>query len=72
MCKLKKSIHGLEEASRQWNEGLNKFLIGIGFVQIESDRYAYSRGSFILMNHADDRLSCSDDEEGMCWIINAI
>jgi len=37
VCKLQRSLHGLKQASRQWNLELTKFLQDKGFSQFKSD-----------------------------------
>ena len=63
VCKLKKSIYGYKQASRQWNLVLNEFLLKIGFKQIESDKCVYKRNSCLLVVYVNDMLLCSDDEQ---------
>lgn len=41
VCKLNKSLYGLKQASRMWNERFNQFMIGIGFNRCESDHCLY-------------------------------
>jgi hypothetical protein len=42
-CKLKKSIYGLRQSGRLWNQCLHDFLVKIGFVKSEVDHCLYSK-----------------------------
>ncbi len=37
VCLLKRSIYGLKQSSCCWNEVVDSYLKGIGFIQIKSD-----------------------------------
>jgi hypothetical protein len=60
VCKLRKSIYGLKQASRTWNTAINQTIIGLGFTQLKSDPCLYvkrdrSRGELtILALYVDD------------------
>jgi len=45
VCKLKKAIYGLKQASRAWNETLRKFLLGSGFTESRWDSCVLFKGS---------------------------
>lgn len=60
VCRLKRSICGLKQASRQWNKELSKFLKSLAFVQSKQDYSLYTRtqdGEFlVLLIYVDDIL----------------
>ena len=41
VCRLKRSIYGLKQASRQWYFKFHKAIISIGFEMMEEDHYVY-------------------------------
>lgn len=65
VCKLNKSIYGLKQASRVWNERFNKFMLRIGFSRCASDYCLYIKiegniRCYILL-YVDDLLIVGDD-----------
>lgn len=65
MCKLEKSLYGLKQASRVWNEKLNGVLIKHGLSRSEADQCVYHRidGSKMMLVaiYVDDVLIFSND-----------
>lgn len=41
VCRLKKGLYSLKQASRSWNEKLNKFLEDFGLKRVNSDQCVY-------------------------------
>ena len=41
VCKLIKAVYGLQQASRKWNQNLNKILHDLGLVQSRYDPCIY-------------------------------
>lgn len=60
VCLLKKSLYGLKQAARQWNNALHEALINLNFVQSLNDPCLYCRNTndsicYIIV-HVDDIL----------------
>ncbi|XP_019173014.1 PREDICTED: uncharacterized protein LOC109168445 [Ipomoea nil] len=66
VCRLKRSLYGLKQASRQWNARLTTELISMGFKQAVCDNSLFTRGSndsFIaLLVYVDDVVLASSDK----------
>jgi hypothetical protein len=45
ICKLQRSIYGLEQVSRSWNLRFDKVIEGFGFVQTYIEAYIYKKVS---------------------------
>lgn len=60
VCRLKKSLYDLKQASREWNCALTKHLVSYGFVQTLKDHYFFIRKIenliLILLVYVDDLL----------------
>ena len=69
ICHLKKTIYGLKQSGREWNNNLNEGLQSLGFTQLLSDSCAYIRRHGkdfeILTAWVDDLLLFTTSEEGM-------
>ena len=64
-CRLKKSIYGLKQASRQWNLKFDEVIKKFGFVENDADRCIYIKAKggklIILVLYVDDiLLACND------------
>lgn len=60
VCRLNRSIYGLKQASRTWNERFHGFVEKLGFVRSRNDQCLYTRGvgqqMVILVLYVDDIL----------------
>ena len=67
VCKLKRSIYGLKQSSRQWYSRFHRVVLTNGFTMIEEDHFVYvkrSKGSFIILSlYVDDILLADNDME---------
>ena len=67
VCKLKRSIYGLKQSSRQWYLRFHRAVLTNGFTMIEEDHCVYvkrSKGSFIILSlYVDDILLAGNDME---------
>ena len=65
VCKLVKSLYGLEQASRQWNAKLFATILGLGFIQSQADHSLFVHSSdshFIaLLIYVDDMIITGND-----------
>lgn len=72
VCKLKKSLYGLKQASRCWNQKFTTFIKDFGFVVSEADPCVYVSINqsviLILGIYVDDGLIAGNDEK----YINAV
>ncbi|GAA0143531.1 hypothetical protein LIER_04197 [Lithospermum erythrorhizon] len=68
-ARLKKSLYGLKQASRQWFSKLNKTLLQLGYTQSKNDISLYIRNSstgiVIVTVYVDDILLTGSDNEGI-------
>lgn len=67
VCRLKKSLYGLKQAARSWNQRLNEVLEQAGFRRCESDpclyrRKVHGRWCYVLV-YVDDLIVASEDEQ---------
>jgi len=70
VCKLRKSIYGLKQASRQWYLKFDNVVISLGFKENVVDQCIYLKASgrkfIILVLYVDDILLASNDVDFMC------
>ncbi|GJV04358.1 hypothetical protein Tco_1337927 [Tanacetum coccineum] len=76
VCKLKRSLYGLKQASRQWNQELTKFLISLGYVQSKHD-YSFfvknTNGKFTaVLVYVDDMLITGDCQQEVLFLKQAL
>ena len=71
VCKLKKSIYGLKQSARCWNQTLDSFLIGNGYRKSGADNCIYVKSktnadgfiSFVILAiYVDDIIPVSNSE----------
>lgn len=76
VCKLKKSLYGLKQASRQWNLELTKFLIGLGYTQSKHDYSLFIKaenGHFTpLLVYVDDILITGNFDSEIQFVKQAL
>ncbi|KAL0458744.1 UNVERIFIED_CONTAM: Retrovirus-related Pol polyprotein from transposon RE1 [Sesamum latifolium] len=66
VCKLKRSLYGLKQASRQWNQELTSKLVGYGFVRSPHEHCLFvkhsANGLLVLLVYVDDVLITGPSE----------
>jgi len=66
VCKLKKNLYGLEQASRQWYLKFDKFMANSGYMRLQADHccyFKYFENSYILLLYVDDMLVAGSSME---------
>src|SRR5436189_933923 len=67
VCRLKRSIYGLKQSSRQWYLRFHRAVLTYGFTMIEQDHCVYLKrskaGFLILTLYVDDILTTSNDKK---------
>lgn len=69
VCKLIKSLYGLKQASRVWNQRFNEFIVRKGFKRCEADQCLYTKFEngnvqYILL-FVDDMIIVSNTDENV-------
>ena len=67
VCKLRRSIYGLKQSSRQWYFRFHRAIISNEFTMVEEDHCVYvkrSKKSFLILSlYVDDILLAENDKE---------
>ena len=67
VCKLKRSVYGLKQASRKWNLIFHQAMLRDGFTMMEEDHCVYIKrlniGFTILSLYVDDILIVGNDKK---------
>ena len=67
VCKLKRSIYGLKQASRSWNHRFDELVKSFGFIQNGEEACVYKKVSgsaiYFLILYVDDILLTGNDKE---------
>lgn len=73
ICKLKKSLYGLKQASRCWNQKFKYFIQTFGFVECKADPCVFVSNQnnvlIILAIHVDDGLVAADNIQSIDAVI---
>lgn len=76
VCKLNRSLYGLKQAGRNWNNKLNSILTEIGFERCQSDNCIYTlirdKEINIISIYVDDIILACSTEKTMKYIIEKL
>jgi hypothetical protein len=65
--KLKKSLYGIKQAAKVFNDTLNEHLINIGWKRLANDVcfyiYKYNDDLYLLITHIDDIIMCGKEKD---------
>ncbi|CAM8942689.1 unnamed protein product [Rhodiola kirilowii] len=72
VCRLKKSIYGLKQASRNWYQKFTESLVSIGFRQSKADHslFIYENGDHYCaaLIYVDDVILAGNDNQKICTV----
>uniref|UniRef100_H3H767 Reverse transcriptase Ty1/copia-type domain-containing protein n=1 Tax=Phytophthora ramorum TaxID=164328 RepID=H3H767_PHYRM len=67
VCKLKRSLHGLKQSPRMWNQTIDDFMLKLGFKKCESDHCIYlerdGQDMIFVALYVDDLVLASSNDE---------
>lgn len=76
VCKLKKSIYGLKQSGKNWNDTLNAFLLNIGLSRCGADQCLYFSSqndkTIIVLIWVDDFIIVTSDESDEKWLVDQL
>lgn len=75
VCKLKRYLYGLRQASRCWNQTFNIHLIKLRLKQSEADNsvyYGLYNNVKIIVIYVDDGLIISDSQIGIQYVLSEL
>ncbi|KAL0451846.1 UNVERIFIED_CONTAM: Retrovirus-related Pol polyprotein from transposon RE1 [Sesamum latifolium] len=74
VCKLKRSLYGFKQASRQWNQELTSKLLGYGFLQSRHEHCLFIKksdvGILMLLVYVDDVLITGSSDQQIIDVKN--
>lgn len=76
VCKLKKSIYGLKQSGKNWNDTLNSFLLDIGLSRCGADQCLYfsivKEKTIIVLIWVDDFIIVTSDGADEKWLVDQL
>ncbi len=73
VCRLRKSLYGLKQSPRCWNQALHEYLLRVGYRQAEADPCVYSKGKDqLLAVYVDDLVLATKTEDQMAKMKNKL
>ncbi|POM75323.1 TKL protein kinase [Phytophthora palmivora] len=74
VCKLKRSLYGLKQSPRMWNQTIDKFMLELGFKKCEADHCIYVKRDdqdmiFVVKTSSEDVITCSEYEKNVTILL---
>lgn len=69
VCKLQRSLYGLKQASRCWNQKISRFIERFGLAASKADPCVFTNESVILAIYVDDGIIAGKDDRSIDCII---